>query len=246
MYRSQVKVVLSFLLITGWMVGCTAGNTVNTAPISAGVIAPQATPSVLPPTVSLATPTPSVVGQHLATADKILAQGEEVPFEVCGESSTWMRPSEEEQKRKWWSSPRYSNADKERIQRFWTHDFFVSYGFASPEFEVLSLTGLWTLPDGVRDKCFERQGLEAVQNGQKAEVWVLLHKVQRVKRLGTDYAVVVEPVGQGVQFVRFPRPEQKGPLTLYYITQDGQVVDVYREGVEDTWPHRSPQPTAKP
>jgi uncharacterized lipoprotein YajG len=35
------------------------------------------------------------------TVANIMVQGEQVPFEICGESVTWTRPTDGEQKVKW-------------------------------------------------------------------------------------------------------------------------------------------------
>jgi len=56
--------------------------------------------------VACATRSPSPTGTT-ATAPPvpgIAVPGEQVPFEVCGESTTWSRPTEEEQKAEWWDS----------------------------------------------------------------------------------------------------------------------------------------------
>jgi hypothetical protein len=60
-----------------------------------------------------------------------LAQGEELPFEVCGESTTWVRPSEEEQNAKWRTYKCTDEQCEQNIKYPWTHYFFVVYGSAS-------------------------------------------------------------------------------------------------------------------
>ncbi len=177
----------------------------------------------------------------------VAAQNVQVPFEICGESTTWTRPSEDEQNIKWWTFGRYANMDKELRQSFWTRNFFVVYGHASPEFDVTNLSGLWTLPEGVQQKCFEPQCHDAVLKLEKAEVWVLLHAVKSVKRQDTIYVVVVEPTSRGAQFVQFPRPGQV-PLTLQFTTQDGRELDKIEEAKSSYWPYPSllPTPTRRP
>lgn len=79
------------------------------------------------------------------TAAEILAQGEELAFEVCGESTTWVRPTEHVQNAKWWRSERYSGTDEQVVQYPWTHDFFVMYGHGSVVYDIENLSGLWSL-----------------------------------------------------------------------------------------------------
>jgi len=142
---------------------------------------------------------------------------------VCGESTTWTRPSEEEQDAKWWTFGRYKCADEQceqNVKAPWTHDFFVVYGDASTEYDLQNLSGLWTLQGEERAGCYEWERHEAVLRLEMAEAWVLLHRVKQVKRLGAFYVIVVEPTERGVQFVQFvqfPRPAEKVPLrdTLY-------------------------------
>lgn len=182
--------------------------------------------------------------QSEPTITQIMAQGEEVPFEICGQATTWVRPSEEEQRAKWWTFGRYAGGDEKVIKHPWTHNFFVTYGSASTEYDITNLSGLWTLPGGVRAPCFEAERHDAILKLQTAEIWVLLHKVKRIKRLDTHYAVVVEPTEKGVQFVQFPRPERHLPLTLYFVTEDGQELDKIIEA--ETWPYPQLVPTPQP
>jgi len=171
---------------------------------------------------------------------------------VCGESTTWTRPSEGEQSAKWWASGRYKCTDEQceqNVKAPWTHDFFVVYGSASIEYDLENLSGLWTLQGEERAGCYERERLEAVLKLEMAEAWVLLHRVKQVKRLGNFYVIVVEPTERGVQFVQFPRPAEKVPLTLYFVTADGQQVDVIVEAKSPPvapWPYPQLVPTAGP
>lgn len=177
---------------------------------------------IIPPqssSVSGGTPTP------VATAANSVVPGEPVAFEVCGEAAAWRRPSEAEQKAKWWDNGRYAGASAETINYPWTHDFLVTYGSASLEYDLINLSGLWTLPDDVRAKCIEPTASDAVLNLRQAEVWALLHRVLSVSHVGADYYIVVEPADQGVQFIEFARPEQQVPLTLHFVTGDGQELD---------------------
>jgi len=187
-----------------------------------------------------AAPTP------VPTVANVMVQGEQVPFEICGESATWTRPTEGEQKAKWWDTGRYAGGDDKVIKYPWTHDFFVAYGNASGEYDLINLSGLWTLAGDVRSKCIEPERQDAILKLQKAEVWVLLHRVKSIKRVGTDYYIVVEPVEKGVQFVQFPRPEQQVPLTLHFVTEDGQEAERIVEAESPYWPYPQLVPTSQP
>lgn len=184
-----------------------------------------ASPTLLP------TPTP------ISAAAEIVAQGEDVPFDMCGGASAWVRPSEERQRSEIWEFGRYAGADEEVLKYPWTHDFFVVYGTASIEQDIRDLSGLWTLPGWAMSGCFEQERHDALRNWEEAEIWVLLHKVRQIKREGTSYVVIVEPVEHGVQFVRFPRPDQR-PLTLYFATEDGHEIDQIVEENYMYWPRR--------
>ena len=153
---------------------------------------------------------------------------------------------EEEQKAEWWDSGRYAG-DDESIKYPWTHDFFVVYGNASVEYDLVNLSGLWTLGDA-RSKCTEPDRLDAISKLEKAEVWVLFHRVQDVRSVGTDYYIVVEPTEKGVQFVQFPRPESQVPLTLHFVTEDGQEIQVLVEAESQYWPYPQAEivPTDQP
>ena len=50
--------------------------------------------------------------------------------------------------KKWWTFGRYADMDRKIRQSYWTSDFFVVYGDASPEFDIENLAGFGTLPNG--------------------------------------------------------------------------------------------------
>jgi hypothetical protein len=179
-------------------------------------------------------------------AAEILAQGAELAFKVCGESTTWMRPSEQEQNDKWWRSERYSSADEQVVQYPWTHDFFVMYGHGSSTYDILNLSGLWTLSTDVRARCLEPERQDAILRLQKTELWLLYHRVRQIKRIGSAYVIIVEPSESGVQFVQFARPEQRVPLTFHFVTEDGQEIERIVEAESTYWPYPQLVPTAQP
>ena len=73
------------------------------------------------------------------------ALAESVPFQVCAESSTWMRPSAELQAYKIWNDARYKGFGKDAYA--WTHDFLVLDDFVNVRLivAVTNLSGLWTV-----------------------------------------------------------------------------------------------------
>lgn len=182
---------------------------------------------------------PTSMANHLPGVAEIMTHGEEVPFVICAEAPAWTRPSEEEQAAQW-DSGRYTGMPEDLRTYHWTHDFFIVYGSASIEYDIVNLAGLWTLPTA---GCLAQERQDAVVKFEAAEVWVLLHTVREVKRIDTSYAIVVEPVDQGVQFIQFsrpasPDPQSSPPLTVYFIAQDGHVVDSIAESDYIYWPIR--------
>ena len=184
------------------------------------------------------------VGQSLliplAGAADDLIPGEPVPFEICGESVSWSRPSEPEQKAQWWDNPRYAGVQADVIQYPWTHHYFVSYGNASLDYDLLNLSGLWTLPADARAGCLEPDTQQAVVNLEKAEVWALGYRVTGINREGNDYYFVGRLVGQGVQFIQFARPEPQANLILHFLTQDGYELMRISEAENPSWPYPDP------
>jgi len=244
--------MVTLILVLGWITGCAsvATPTAFSVPHTTIPVPSTATPTLdptvtrVPPTATPVPPTPiptltptnAATPRLSPTVAEILAQGEKVPFEVCGESTTWVRPSEEEQASKW-GAGRYAGANEEVTKYPWTHDFFVVYGGASIEHDIENLSGLLTLQGGERAKCFEPERHDAILKLQTAEVWALLHKVNNIKRLDTSYVIVVEPIQRGVQFVQFPRPTEWLPLTLYFVTTDGKEVEKIVEADYIYWPY---------
>ncbi|MEA3377181.1 MAG: hypothetical protein U9R72_13405 [Chloroflexota bacterium] len=179
-------------------------------------------------------PMPTAAASQTPAVPGVMERGSGVPFEICGSAASWERPSEAEQASVW-ESGRYAGADDEVLKYPWRQDFFVTYGSASVEQDLIDLTGLWTLPDGARAGCIEPERQQALIDWEEVELWILLHRVEEVKRTDAAYTVVVEPVGEGVQFVRLPRPDQL-PLTFTFVTEEGEVVDEIVEEEYRYWP----------
>ncbi len=175
--------------------------------------------------------TPSA--QSEPTISEIRSKGEDVNFEICGESTSWTRPSESDQDTKWWRSGRYAGLDEKAVKYPWTHGFFVAYGTASLGYDLINLSGLWTLPGDIRTKCLEQS--DTILKLQTAELWALYHRVEGITRLNTYYVVTVESVDTGVQFVHFSRPKDQLPMTLYFVDENGREIDTIAEA--ENWPY---------
>ena len=154
----------------------------------------------------------------------------DIPFEVCGEAQTWVRPTKAEQVKKLQSLPRYSSElanppFKALSQRFWQQNVFsfTQYGL-SLRMEPIYLSGLWSVQDTLW-KCYNADNVTQINAGKTAEVWVLAHRVTRIQWTGEQYVMVVQPA-QGVQFIQFPRRESRSALPLKVVTEKGTKLSV--------------------
>lgn len=146
-----------------------------------------------------------------------------LPFEVCAESATWVRPSPEIQA-KVWNDPRYKNFARGAYA--WTHNFLMidDPESASVTGTVSYLSGLWTAEADWRTKCY----LSQRRNGSEwIEVWSLLHKVKQVTRTNNTYTITVEPMGKGFQWVFIRRLNPS--LVLRFVTPDGRELERWDE-----------------
>jgi hypothetical protein len=152
------------------------------------------------------------------------ALAEPVPFDVCAESSTWMRPSPELQANKVWKDARYTGFGKDPYA--WTHDFLVldDYVNISSIVTVTNLSGLWTVKNQWLHKCFLDQ-----QRGRAewVEMLSLLHRVKEIQHDGNTYTVVVEPSGKGFQWLFIRRV--KGARVLRFVTPEGKELEAWDE-----------------
>ncbi len=154
-----------------------------------------------------------------------------IPFDVCGESPTWVRPNKAAQIKQLQSMGRYG-ADvlnkplNNQIQRFWQQDVFAftQYGL-SLRMEPVYFSGLWTVQDTLW-QCYDAPRATQINAGKTAEVWVLSHRVSRIQWTGNQYIMVVQPARTGVQFVQFPRREARSTLPLKVVTQQGTPLSV--------------------
>jgi hypothetical protein len=151
------------------------------------------------------------------------ALAESLSFEVCAESSTWVRPSPEVQA-KIWNDNRYKDFAKDSYA--WTHNFLFidDPQSASVTGTFSNLSGMWTAQSSWMDACRIRQsrnGLEWI------EIWSLLHRVQEVRRDTNTYTVIVEPVVNGFQIIHVRR--QNPSVVLRFVTPEGKELERWDE-----------------
>jgi hypothetical protein len=157
----------------------------------------------------------------LAFAKPLAAQS--IPFDICAESTAWVRPSPQVQA-KIWNEGRYSGSGP--TDYHWTHDFTVlDDPLSASGFDHLhNLTGLWTAVSGGFSKCDEKIG----PNGsQWIEVWVLLHRVTQLTHQDNTYTVTVEPIGRGFQSILIHRLNPSA--VLRFVTPDGKELERWDE-----------------
>jgi hypothetical protein len=147
-----------------------------------------------------------------------------VPFEVCAESRTWVRPSPEVQS-KIWNDPRYTGFARDAYA--WTHNFLVVGDPESTnEFGYLSnLSGLWTAH--VEENASKCSGSTRRSGYEWIEVWSLLHRVASVTRDANTYTVTVVPDGKGFQGIYIRRMNPS--VVLRFVTQDGRELERWDE-----------------
>ena len=146
-----------------------------------------------------------------------------IPFDICAESTTWVRPAPEVQA-KIWNDSRYK--DFARTAYEWTHDFLVADPeSASIPYHMENMSGLWTARTNPGE-CHSvgkprRSGFEWI------EIWVLLHRVVQITHDNNTYTITVEPVGRGFQSVLFQRLNPR--LVLRFVTPDGKELERWDE-----------------
>ena len=147
-----------------------------------------------------------------------------LPFNICAESTTWVRPSPEVQA-KIWNMGRYKGMPGEPHE--WTHDFIVIDDplSASIAYDVSNLTGLWTEPPP-ENKCATDE-TNRRSGGDWIEVLALLHRVTRVTHENNTYTVTVDPAGRGFQAVYIRRMNPSA--VLRFVTQDGKELERWDE-----------------
>ena len=155
----------------------------------------------------------------LVSASAIQAQS--LPFEICAQSTTWVRPSPEVQA-KIWNMGRYAGGSHDPYA--WTHSFLIVPNSASIAYDLRNLSGLWTaypLSQCPSPETFEQREYEWI------EVLGLLHRVKEITHADNTYTITVEPTGAGFQSIRFRRLNPSA--VLRFVTPDGKELERWDE-----------------
>ena len=154
-----------------------------------------------------------------------------IAFEICAEVADWERPSDAEQYKQTGSDARYGEALgddslKTASSQFWTYQVisFTTYGL-SARMEPVNLSGLWTVADDLWN-CYEDETIVAINQGDRAETWLLNHRVRDLAWQGDRYVMTVEPASTGMQVVLFDRVDEMAALPLEVVTVTGETVAV--------------------
>jgi hypothetical protein len=149
------------------------------------------------------------------------AAAQPVPFEICAQSTTWVRPSPEVQA-KIWNLGRYQGFAHDPYE--WSNNFLIVPNSASIAYDLLNLSGLWTAaPLG---QCHSPKNPQE-REYEWIEVWVLLHRVTQITHDANTYTVTVEPMGKGFQSIMFQRLNPSA--VLRFVTPDGKELQKWDE-----------------
>ncbi|MGB3296655.1 MAG: hypothetical protein WBA76_00190 [Phormidesmis sp.] len=157
-----------------------------------------------------------------------------VNFDVCANVENWQRPSEAEQAKRVSNNPRYSEALassstddslKRESTQFWDHQAisFTTYGL-SARVEPENLSGVWTATDEMAN-CYQPETTVAINQGDRAETWLLNHRISDLQWEGDRYLMTVEPASTGLQVIQFDRVDEMASLPLEVVTTNGSPVD---------------------
>ena len=154
-----------------------------------------------------------------------------VEFETCAAVEDWQRPSADEQSRQLEKDARYamaeeSDSSKAASSQLWDRQVvsFTTYGL-SARMEPVSLTGLWTV-DAEMQNCYTPETTMAINQGDRAEAWLLNHRIESLVWDGDRYVMTVEPTATGMQVVQFERGDELAALPLEVVTADGKAIAV--------------------
>jgi hypothetical protein len=138
-----------------------------------------------------------------------------IPFTVCKESTTWTRPTANEQA-KIWNDARYAEHGAKAYE--WNHEFlFVPTDSASIQYHMENEAGLWT------EGTFSPTCNNDKRNGEWIEAWILLHRVKNIQADGRVYAITVEPTRKGFQSILFERIAPQ--VSFRFIDLNGRLLD---------------------
>lgn len=169
-----------------------------------------------------------VTNHKSAANNKDLA---EVSFDVCANVENWQRPSEAAQDKRLSSNARYgeslaSGSLKDASAKFQDHQVisFTTYGL-SARIEPEDFSGAWTAIDEMAN-CYQPETVMAINQGDRAETWLLNQRISNLQWEGDRYIMTVEPAPTGLQVVQFNRTDKLAALPLEVVTTSGSPVNV--------------------
>ncbi|MEM6451394.1 MAG: hypothetical protein AAF703_13895 [Cyanobacteria bacterium P01_D01_bin.105] len=183
-------------------------------------------------------------GAHHAVAQEAVAQEsalQETPqsgsqlaaldYEVCAAVESWQRPTEAVQAKRLGADARYREALqtgslKVAATRFWDHSVvsFTTYGL-SARMEPENLSGVWTAIDEMTN-CYSLENTVAINEGNRAETWLLNQRISSLEWQGDRYVMTVEPALSGLQVIQFDRTEKLASLPLEVVSLGGDSISV--------------------
>ena len=179
--------------------------------------------------------TQEAVTQEAATQEAVtsqeLAQPAAVNYEVCANVEGWQRPTEAAQAKRLGEDARYAEAVqtgslKAASTQFWDHSVvsFTTYGL-SARMEPENLSGVWTAVDEMAT-CYSPEDTVAINEGDRAEAWLLDQHISDLTWQGDRYVMTVEPASSGLQVIQFDRAEALASLPLDVVNSQGESIEV--------------------
>ncbi|MBD0335550.1 MAG: hypothetical protein ICV62_08675 [Cyanobacteria bacterium Co-bin13] len=179
---------------------------------------------------TFSTPEPSSSPARLTQLPAAAAEPD-AAFEVCADLPGWQRSPETAHLKELQEMPRYGSAIeseplKSLLQDFWSHQVFsfTTYGL-SARTEPIYLSGVWTALDDIWS-CYDGSQPEQINNGDRAEVWLINHQAVDLQWSEGRYLLTVEPSGSGLQLIQFDRQESSAALPLVVVTTGGETIEV--------------------
>lgn len=221
---------LGIAVVSAYVIsGCPSSNAIsnaNSGALATGAVADGSTDSTL---VQISAQ--SDVTQPVDSATDVVSTSE-LDFEVCAAVDDWQRPTEDEQAKHLNEDARYSmaletdDALKRASTQFWDHEAvsFTTYGL-SARMEPVMLSGLWTVADELWG-CYEPEATVAINEGDRAEAWLLNQRITNLEWETDRYVMTVEPAATGVQVIQFDRVDRLASLPLEIVTGEGTSVPV--------------------
>ncbi|MFK8183398.1 MAG: hypothetical protein AB8B99_08485 [Phormidesmis sp.] len=165
------------------------------------------------------------------TIQTTVAQSAAVSYDVCADVENWQRPSEAVQAKRLGEDARYgealqTGALKKASTQFWDHSVvsFTTYGL-SARMEPENLSGVWTASDEMTG-CYTPEDTVAINEGDRAETWLLNQRISHLEWKGDRYVMTVEPAPSGLQVIQFDRTDELASLPLDVVNTSGETVGV--------------------